>query len=105
MIGYHSVPVIADAFAKGTTDADLDKALEACVATSNVNYFNGLGEYIKNGYVSEEGSPYSVSLTLEYAYDDWCIAQLAQKAGNVITSYSIHYTKLYEMAESVFPAM
>ena len=100
MIGYHSVPVIADAFAKGTTDADLDQALEACVATSNVAYFNGLGEYIKNGYVSDEGSPYSVSLTLEYAYDDWCIAQLAKRAAK--TDLYEEYMKRSEYYKNVY---
>ncbi len=81
MIGYHAVSVIADAIAKGNTDADLSKALDACVSTSNVGYFNGIDEYKKNGYVSQERSDYSVSLTLEYAYNDWCIAQVAKKLG------------------------
>lgn len=100
MIGYHSVSVIADAFAKGTTDADLEKVLDACISTSTVPYFNAIGEYMKNGYVSEEGSPYSVSLTLEYAYNDWCIAQLAKKLGK--TKVYNEYTKRSEYFRNVY---
>ena len=81
MIGYHSVSVIADAFAKNATDADIQTALNACVKTSNVGYFDGIGHYTRLGYVPEDLSGNSVSKTLEYAYDDWCIAQLALKAG------------------------
>ena len=81
MIGYHSVPVIADALIKGTTDADLSEALNACVATSRVAYFDGLDHYMQNGYVAEDLSSNSVSKTLEFAYDDWCIAQIAKLAG------------------------
>ncbi|MCK3683154.1 GH92 family glycosyl hydrolase [Maribellus sp. YY47] len=100
MIGYHSVSVIADAFAKGTTDADLEKALDACISTSKVAYFNGIGEYMEEGYVSEEGSPYSVSLTLEYAYNDWCIAQLAKKLGK--TDVYDEYIKRSESYRNVY---
>jgi predicted alpha-1,2-mannosidase len=82
MIGYHSVSVIADAIAKGNKNIDLQHALEACVSTSNVGYFDGLSPYIKMGYIPEDKNSSSVSKTLEYAYDDWCIAQIAQKAGN-----------------------
>lgn len=102
MIGYHAVSVIADAFAKGTTNADLERALDACIATSNVAYFNAIGEYVENGYVSEEGSPYSVSLTLEYAYNDWCIAQLAKKLGK--TAIYDEYMKRAESFRNVFDA-
>ncbi|WP_167613380.1 GH92 family glycosyl hydrolase [Maribellus sediminis] len=100
MIGYHSVSVIADAFAKETTDADLEKALDACISTSKVAYFNGIGEYMEQGYVSEEGSPYSVSLTLEYAYNDWCIAQLAKKLGK--TDVYVEYMKRSESYRNVY---
>ncbi len=82
MVGYHSVSVVADAIVKGTTDVDLRRVLEACKNTSTVPYYDGLEDYILLGYVPEEASPYSVSQTLEYAYDDWCIAQIAKKAGN-----------------------
>ncbi len=82
MVGYHSVSVIADAIAKNTTNVNLNQALEACVNTSTLDYYDGIGDYIKYGYVPEDKSSSSVSKTLEYAYNDWCIAQIAQKSGN-----------------------
>ncbi len=82
MIGYHAVSVIADAVVKGLPGIDLQRALAACVATSQVPYFDGLGEYEKLGWVPDEASGSSVSITLEFAYDDWCIAQLARLAGD-----------------------
>ncbi len=82
MVGYHSVSVIADAIAKNTTDVDINRALTASVNTSSLDYYDGIGDYIKYGYVPEDKSSSSVSKTLEYAYNDWCIAQIAQNAGN-----------------------
>jgi predicted alpha-1,2-mannosidase len=81
MIGYHSVPVIADAIMKGATDVNAIKALEACVATARNRSYEGLSWYMEMGYVPEDKSGSSVSKTLEYAYDDWCIAQMAKKLG------------------------
>ncbi|SNC77143.1 alpha-1,2-mannosidase, putative [Hymenobacter gelipurpurascens] len=81
MIGYHSVPVIADAIVKGNTPFDANKALDACVTTARQQWYDGLGHYLQLGYVPEDKSGSSVSKTLEYAYDDWCIAQAAQKLG------------------------
>lgn len=83
MIGYHSVSVLADAVVKGTTNADLNRILDACVHTAEVSYFDGLGNYIEMGFVPEDKSSNAVSKTLEYAYNDWCIAQIAQKAGRM----------------------
>lgn len=85
MVGYHAVSVIADAVAKNTTDVPIEKALKASVETASVPYFDGLEYYMKQGYVPEDKSSSSVSKTLEYAYDDWCIAQLAKKANNTST--------------------
>jgi predicted alpha-1,2-mannosidase len=82
MIGYHSVSVIADAAIKGNRGFDVDRALEACVTTARVPYFDGVGEYMDLGYVPDEVSGSSVSITLELAYDDWCIARLAKLAGD-----------------------
>lgn len=82
MIGYHSVSVIADAVIKETTDIDINRALQACINTSTTTYFDGLDYYMNLGYVPEDKSSSSVSKTLEFAYDDWCIAQLAKKAGD-----------------------
>ncbi|TCN57369.1 glycoside hydrolase family 92 protein [Flavobacterium circumlabens] len=81
MIGYHSVSVIADAIVKGNTGFDPEKALQACVNTAKVPYYDGLEYYMKMGYVPEDKNGASVSKTLEYAYDDWAIAQAAKKLG------------------------
>lgn len=78
MIGYHSVSVIADAYMKGIKGFDSTLALEAMVASANEDIF-GLDSYKKYGFVRAEDEPESVSKTLEYAYDDWSIAQMASK--------------------------
>ena len=81
MSGYHSVSVIADAIIKGTFTGDANKALDACIATATHRRYEGIGVYMDKGYIPSESTGTSVSTTLEYAYDDWCIAQLAQKLG------------------------
>ncbi len=82
MIGYHSVSVISDAIVKGNVEGvDANKALEAMAQTARTKYYDGLDSYISLGYVSEEKNSSSVSKTLEYAYDDWAIAQAAKKLG------------------------
>ncbi|MBI9041480.1 GH92 family glycosyl hydrolase [Lutibacter sp.] len=101
MVGYHSTTVIADAIIKGTTDVDINLALKASVNTTNVTYFDGIGEYVKLGFVPEDKSSSSVSKTLEYAFDDWCIAQIAKKAENtpVYNTYlnrSKNYKNVYD---------
>ena len=78
MIGYHSVSVIADAYMKGIRGFDEKLALEAMVASA-MRDEPGLNAYRTKGYISSEDSPESVSKTLEYAYDDWCIAQVARE--------------------------
>ena len=83
MIGYHSVSVIADAIVKGNTGFDVDAALLASVQTAKVPYYDGLEYYMALGYVPEDKNGASVSKTLEYAYDDWAIAQAADALGNV----------------------
>jgi predicted alpha-1,2-mannosidase len=82
MSGYHSVSVITDAIIKGNFTGDVNKALAACVTTANQRYFEGIGDYIDKGYVPSDKNRTAVSNTIEYAYDDWCIAQLAKKIGN-----------------------
>lgn len=83
MIGYHSVSVIADAIVSGNlTGPEAVKALEASVQTARTKYYDGLEYYMKLGYVPEDKNGSSVSKTLEYAYDDWAIAQAAKKLGN-----------------------
>ena len=80
MIGYHSVSVIADAYAKGIRDFDTDLALEAMVSGAEADHF-GLQAYRERGYISSEDEPESVSRTLEYAYDDACIAWFNEALG------------------------
>jgi predicted alpha-1,2-mannosidase len=81
MIGYHSVSVIADAIVKGNTNFDIELALEACIQTARTRYYDGLEYYMDMDYVPEDKNGASVSKTLEYAYDDWAIAQAAKKLG------------------------
>ncbi len=85
MIGYHAVPVIVDAYMKGLRDFDVEKAYSAMKASAEQDKL-GLKNYKTYGiiYANEEGE--SVSKLLEYAYDDWCIAQMA-KALNKIEDY------------------
>ena len=87
MIGYHAVPVIVDAYLKGIGNFDPKKALTACVATANIDEYRGIGLYKKYGYVPYDvtdhynSENWSLSKTLEYAYDDYCIARMAEKLG------------------------
>ncbi|HEU4717207.1 MAG TPA: GH92 family glycosyl hydrolase [Bacteroidia bacterium] len=78
MIGYHSVPVIVDAWMKGLTNFDTATAYEA-MKDAAMRDERGLASYKKFGFVPAEGESESVSKTLEYAYDDWCIAQAAKR--------------------------
>jgi predicted alpha-1,2-mannosidase len=77
MIGYHSVSVMADAMAKGIKGFDYEKCFEAAKHSAMLDHL-GLEAYKKNGFISMDDEHESVSKTLEYAYDDWCIAQMAQ---------------------------
>lgn len=80
MIGYHSVSVMADAMAKGIKGFDYNKAFEAAKHSAMLDHL-GLAAYKRNGFISIDDEHESVSKTLEYAYDDWCIAQMAQMLG------------------------
>ncbi|HZI00224.1 MAG TPA: GH92 family glycosyl hydrolase, partial [Flavisolibacter sp.] len=80
MIGYHSVPVIVDAYKKGIRGFDAKLALKAMRSYAESNRF-GLDQYQQKGYISNDHEHESVSKTLEYAFDDWCIAQLARALG------------------------
>ena len=84
MIGYHSVSVIADAMMKGIRGFDPKRALEASMKSAKQHHF-GLDKYMSEGFVPAEDEPESVSKTLEYAYDDWCIAQMAMHLGETET--------------------
>lgn len=82
MIGYHAVSVIADAYAKGITGFDVQLALEAMVASATWNHL-GLPQYQAHGHLDVEHEHESVSKTLEYAYNDWCIATFAAAIGQI----------------------
>jgi len=82
MIGYHAVSVIADAAAKGIDGFDLQKAFAAMKDSAELRDYRGLGAYIDRGFLNMEEQRESVSKVLEYAYDDWCIAQVARMLGN-----------------------
>lgn len=81
MIGYHSVSVITDAYNKGIINFDTKLALEAMVATAKKDEL-GKSFYANNGFIASNAEPESVSKTLEYAYDDWCIANFAKALKN-----------------------
>ena len=109
MIGYHSVPVIVDAYLKGIGDFDAEKALEACIATANIDEYRGIGSYKKNGYIpynvtdKYNSENWSLSRTLEYAFDDFCIAEMAKKMGktelaNEFYKRSQNYRNVYNPA-------
>ena len=83
MIGYHSVPVIVDAYMKGIRDFDATKAFEAMQHSAALDHF-GLKAYREKGCIMGDDDGESVSKTLEYAYDDWCIAQFAKAIGKEI---------------------
>lgn len=82
MIGYHAVSVIADAMMKDIGGFDVDEALEAMDASATYAPYDGIGDYMKYGYTPADLTSNSASKTLEYAYDDWCIARAAQKVGH-----------------------
>ena len=81
MIGYHAVPVIVDAYLKGVGNFDAEKALEACIASANRDDYHGIGFYKTHGYVPSDKENWSLSKTMEYAYDDYCIAKMAEAMG------------------------
>jgi len=101
MIGYHATSVIADAMIKNIGDFDHQRALQASVNTASVTYFDGLGDYMDYKYVPDDKSHSSVSKTLEYAYNDWCIFQMAQKIGDKkleerFSNRSKYYSNVYD---------
>jgi predicted alpha-1,2-mannosidase len=80
MIGYHAVPVVADAYLKGIRGYDTEKAFEAMKHSATRDKF-GLEAYKKYGFIPVDEESESVSKTLEYAYDDWTISQMAKEMG------------------------
>ena len=81
MIGYHAVPVIADAYLKGIRGFDPDHALDAMVASATYGPYDGLAQYMQLGYVPIDEEGEAASKTLEYAFDDWTIFRMARAMG------------------------
>lgn len=106
MIGYHAVSVIADAYLKGIRGFDADKALDAMIRSSNINK-KGSDYYVKTGYIPSNIKRESVSCTLEYAYDDWAIARMAQVMGrgDLFDEYAaraLNYVNVFDGATRFF---
>ena len=106
MIGYHAVSVIADAYLKGIRGYDADKALEAMIRSSNINK-KGSDYYTVQGYIPSNIKRESVSCTLEYAYDDWAIARMAQAMGrdDVFGEYArraLNYVNVFDGSTCFF---
>lgn len=80
MIGYHSASIIADAYMKGICGFDAEKALQAMIKSSEINK-KGADYYIKYGFIPANIKKESISCLLEFAYDDWAIAQMAKEMG------------------------
>lgn len=99
MLGYHSVPVIADAYMKGIRGYDVEKAFTAMKHSAEMDKL-GLKYYKKIGYLPFERQGESVSKTLEYCYDDWCISQVA-KAMDRISDYEAYHQRAHYW-ENVF---
>ncbi|MFN8134103.1 MAG: glycoside hydrolase family 92 protein [Bacteroidales bacterium] len=78
---YHAASVIADAYSERIPGFDPQKALDACLASATYAPNDGIGDYMKYGYVPADKSSNAASKTLEYAYDDYCISQMAAKMG------------------------
>jgi predicted alpha-1,2-mannosidase len=103
MIGYHAVPVIADAFLKGVRGFDPERAYAASKRTALNPDYDGLAAYRKLGWVPCDQENESLSKTLEYAFDDYCIARMARALGKQedytrFMKRAMNYTNLYDPA-------
>ncbi|MBK8556372.1 MAG: GH92 family glycosyl hydrolase [Lewinellaceae bacterium] len=108
MIGNHAIPVMADAWLKGIRGYDGDLALQAMVHSADQDRL-GLEQYRKAGYIHSDGESESVSKTLEYTFDDWCIALMAQSMGKGDTYQRFaqraqQYKNLFDPASGFFRA-
>ncbi|MEM9324463.1 MAG: GH92 family glycosyl hydrolase [Bacteroidota bacterium] len=100
MTGYHAIPVIADAYFKGFRGYDVEKAYEAMKASA-MQDIRGVAFYKEYGYIPSDLEEESVTKNLEYAFDDWCIAQMASDLGKVedadyFTTRAQSYQKIYD---------
>lgn len=109
MIGYHAVPVIADAIMKGIKGFDYQRGYEAMKTTAMNPHYDSVKEYAEIGYVPFNHEDESVSKTLEYAYDDYCIAQAAKKLGKendykYFMKRAMSYKNLYDSSTKLMRA-
>jgi hypothetical protein len=100
MIGYHSMPVMVDAYIKGIRNFDANMALKAMTDYAESNRF-GLHQYMKQGFIGNDGDHESASKTVEYAFDDWCIAEFAKRLGkdsisNIYRLRANNYKNLFD---------
>lgn len=109
MIGNHAIPVIFDAYKKGLTDTNQEAALlQAMVKSADLERL-GLGAYRRKGYIPANEEPESVSKTLEYAFDDWCISEMAAAQGKTdlarrFARRATQYRNLYDPQTGFFRA-
>jgi predicted alpha-1,2-mannosidase len=108
MTGYHAVPIIADAILKDNHGFNWNKAYEAMLASA-MQKERGTEAYRQYGYLPQNKHGWSVTITLEYAYDDWCIAQVAKKMGNekdyqIFSNRANSYKNLFDPATGFFRA-
>ena len=110
MIGNHSIPVITDAILKGIPGIDAEKAYEAVKASSVTDHQGSpFTAWEKYGYIPEDIQSQSVSISVEMAYNDWCVAQLAKKLGKTadyehFMKRSANYKNLYNVKTGFFQA-
>jgi predicted alpha-1,2-mannosidase len=100
MTGYHSIPVLADAILKGIKGFDVNSAYTAMKKSAN-QHQRGTPDYIRYGYLPQDKHGWSVTITLEYAFDDWCIAQVAKRLGmqddyNLFMKRSMSYRNVFD---------
>ena len=106
MIGNHAIPVIADAYFSGIRGFDCEKALEAMVNSSRQDR-RGMGAYVKYGFIPVDVEGEATSKTLEYAYDDWCVARMAEAMGKTDIANEFYlraqaYKNLYNPTNKFF---
>jgi predicted alpha-1,2-mannosidase len=110
MIGNHAIPVIADAMLKDINGFDYETAYNACKASSEISHQNSPWDIVnKYKFIPEDIQTQSVSLTLELAYDDWCMAQMAKKLGkksdyDFFSERAAYFKNLYDPISGFFRA-
>lgn len=106
MTGYHSIPIITDAMLKGIKGFDYNLAYEAMRKSAFQND-RGTPDYIKYNYLPQDKHGWSVTITLEYAFDDWCIAQAAKLLGKqddyaLFMKRAMFYKNLFDKQSGFF---